>query len=179
MLCHLLALLLAGGAAHAYLNDVDVHAPPSSGPYAYDTFTADSAGFPAAGETFVDPVFGETIRRLTDERAGCGDSQLYARNGFFNADGSLLLHKRCDGTVMIDTTTGTIATSDVPGAMYTGSFDPVDPDLYYDLQGTRLVAFVPSTGASSTVKDFGATLGLLGGSVDFIDASGRYFLIEL
>jgi hypothetical protein len=110
------ALGLAAGA-HAFLNDTGVHPPPDSGPYGYDTFTADSSSFIAAGETYVDPVFGETVRRISDDRAGCGDSQLYARNGFFNADGSLLLHKRCDDTVMLDTTTGALIINCIPGAL--------------------------------------------------------------
>jgi hypothetical protein len=60
-------LLLAGSYALAYLTDSDVHAPPMSGQYAYNTFMPATAGFPGVGESYIDPVFGSTVRRVSDD----------------------------------------------------------------------------------------------------------------
>src|SRR5262245_31721725 len=62
------------------LTDGDAHPPPTSGPFAYAPpggFTPGGAGFPAVGGTFVDPVFGCTVRRLTDVAPGWGNSLIY------------------------------------------------------------------------------------------------------
>ena len=48
------ACLLIATSAAAYLTDALIHAPPS-----YNTFVP-----PAAGASYVDPVFGTTITRL-------------------------------------------------------------------------------------------------------------------
>jgi hypothetical protein len=61
-----LSAALAAPAA-AYLTDAVTHAPPTAGALAVGVFTPDRAGFPGVGQTFVDPVFGTTIRRLTNE----------------------------------------------------------------------------------------------------------------
>jgi len=55
---------VAGG----YINDTGTYAPPDSGTYAYyatyGTFGPTHSSFPRQGEGFVDPVFGNTVRRL-------------------------------------------------------------------------------------------------------------------
>src|SRR5687767_12319088 len=98
--------------AAAYVTDSATHAPPTSGAYAYystyGTFGPDRTGFPAKGQTFVDPVFGSTIRRLTNELGQTSRSDIYAKNGFWNADGTRMFHNTVGGNTIVDTTTGAV-----------------------------------------------------------------------
>src|SRR5256714_4443345 len=87
--------------AAGYVTDSVVHAPPSSGTYAYystyGVFGPDQSAFPRQGESFVDPVFGSTIKRLTSETGQQSDSEIYSKNGYFNADGTLVHHRSPSG----------------------------------------------------------------------------------
>src|SRR5207302_6001155 len=78
----LVALLPAVAAAQ-----FAIMPPPTTGPYAYyppyGTFGPDQPGFLAVGQSYVDPVFGSTIRRLSNAYPGSGDALLYARNGLW------------------------------------------------------------------------------------------------
>src|SRR4029450_8581958 len=60
--------------------------PPATGAYAYNTFTPPNV----AGFSFVDPVFRETIRRLTTDHVL---DDIYARNMWWNADETRYLHR--------------------------------------------------------------------------------------
>ncbi len=169
--------------AAAYVTDSVTHAPPTTGAYAYystfGTFGPDRAGFPALGQTFVDPVFGSTIRRLTSETGQASSSDIYAKNGFWNSDGTRMLHRNpTDDRVIIDTTTGAVVRSNVPGD-FDGSFAPDDPDTWYYFNGANLEKFSVATGTTSVVKTFPGTLGGLGGSTDWVDNSGRYMVLNI
>ena len=66
--------VLAGGpmsAANAFLTDTASHPPPTTGGQAYyntyGSFGPDQPGFPGKGQSYVDPVFGSTVNRLTNE----------------------------------------------------------------------------------------------------------------
>ena len=48
------------------LTDSQTHVPLSSGPYAYQTFTPDHADFLQLGESYVEPIFGTVITRVSD-----------------------------------------------------------------------------------------------------------------
>src|SRR5437762_11499773 len=74
--------------------DNGVLIPPLDGPYDYNTFMPGTSGFPTVGGTYVDPIFNETIRRLTNEYYNQSESEIYSKNGWFNADGSLMIHKQ-------------------------------------------------------------------------------------
>ncbi|HUF94005.1 MAG TPA: hypothetical protein VMR23_16635, partial [Candidatus Limnocylindria bacterium] len=91
--------------AAAYVADSATPAPPTSGAYAYystfGTFGPDRTGFPAKGQTFVDPVFGSTVRRLTNEVGTTSQSDIYAKNGFWNADGTRMFHNTPEGATII------------------------------------------------------------------------------
>src|SRR5262245_4055835 len=70
------------------VTDTASHPPPTTGSFAYTTFVPGNPGFPAAGETYTDPVFGCSVRRLTNVLPGWGSSLIYSKNGFWNADGT-------------------------------------------------------------------------------------------
>jgi hypothetical protein len=165
------------------LTDLGIHKPPTSGSFPYSppgTWEPGAAGFPAQGATYVDPVFGQTIRRVTDVWPNIGDSTLYAKNGHWNANGTRIVHEpdASGSRNIIDTTTGAVVRSGIPfGGEAT--FDPNFPDVFYHASGTTLRKYLLSTGTSVTVKDFGASIGGLGGSVDCVDNSGRFFVLNL
>jgi hypothetical protein len=164
------------------LTDELSHPPPADGPHPYSPpgdWLPGQAGFPALGDSYVDPVFGAPVTRITDVHPNASASQIYVRNGFWNADGSLFMHHLpgCDSE-LVDTATGAAVRTGVPGC-WRASFDPVDPDVLYYPQGSELRSYRVSAGTSSVVKDFGATLGSLGGSVDYIDRTGRYFVLDV
>jgi hypothetical protein len=169
--------------AAAYLTDTGTHAPPSTGSYAYyatyGTFGPGHSGFPGIGQSFVDPVFGSTIRRLTNDMGAVqSESDIYGKNGFWNADGTRMFHNTVAGNTIIDTTTGAIVRANVPGN-FDGSFAPDDPDTWYYFSGASLRKYSVATGTTSLVKTFSATLGALGGSVDWVDRTGRYMVLNI
>jgi hypothetical protein len=162
------------------LTDDLSHPPPTGGPHPYSppgSWLPGQAGFLALGDTYDDPVFGAPVTRITDVHPGASGSQIYVRNGFWNADGTRFMHHlpSCASEI-VDTATGAVVRSDVPGC-WRASFDPVDPDILYYPSGSELRAYQVSTGTTSLVKDFGATLATLGGSLDYIDRTGRYFVV--
>src|SRR6185369_6475035 len=157
--------------------------PPISGSYpyynTYGSFGPDQSGFPQKGASYVDPIFGSTIKRLTNDFGSLSFSENYAKNGFWNSDSTLYHHNTiAQGGVILDTNTGAVVRSGVPGN-YDGSFAPENPDIWYYFSGSQLREYFVSTGANSLVKDFGAPLSSLGGSVDWIDASGRYMVLVI
>jgi hypothetical protein len=168
------------------LSDTAMHPPPTSGPYGYGPpgdFTPDKPGFPKVGESFVDPVFGCSVRRLTDVGlSSWGSSLIYSKNGFWNADGTRYANSPdAQGQIdIIDGDTGAIVRAKVPFGGSEGSFDPVDPDVFYAFayQSPELRKFQVSTGVSTVIKTLPAALQSLGGSVDWIDRTGRYFLLN-
>jgi hypothetical protein len=168
--------------ASAYLTDTASHPPPTSGSYAYystyGTFGPDRPGFPGVGQTYVDPVFGSTVRRLTNETSHEPGSDIYGKNGFWNADGTLMFHNNGSAKTIINTTTGAVVRPDVPGN-FDGSFAPDDPDTWYYFSGASLRKYSVATGTTSLVKTFPATLGALGGSVDWVDSTGRYMVLSM
>lgn len=174
------------GCTTTYVGDHLAHPPPTTGPFAYypsgGSFGPDRPGFVGLGESFVDPVFGTDVRRLTADHPMPAGNDIYAKNGWWNADGTLFLHRRPAGHDVLDAATGAIVRAGVPVGTNAAevSFDPVDPDVYYIPDGTTIDAYSISTGARTLVHDFGASLDAgLGGSLDWIDASGRTFLVNV
>jgi hypothetical protein len=171
-------------AAAGPITDDASYPPPTSGAYAYystyGTFGPTNSGFPGVGDSYVDPVFGSTIRRLTNDVGRASNSENYAKNGYFNADGTLVHHRGPDKRQFIDTRTGQVVRSGVPGTG-DGSFAPDDPDTwYYFAEGSaNLMKYSVKGGTSSTVKTFPGALEDLGRSVDFIDRTGRYFVLKI
>jgi hypothetical protein len=181
---HALAALFA--LTSGQLSDSSPHPPPLSGPYAYyptaGTFGPDQPGFFGVGQTYVDPVFGTSIHRLSDQFPEQAFSDIYATNGWWNADGTHFLLRTPSGVQVFEAATGAVVRAGVPQGYESSylSFDPVDPDVYYFRRDNdpSLYAFHVSSGAETTVKTFAAALESLGGSVDYIDRTGRYFVVN-
>ena len=177
--------------------------PPTSGPYAYGVFGPNETTFPKLGSIYVkgtqtdagDPRFGGRVRRITSEFPNPSKSDIYSKNGFWSADGKLMYHLTTSETkTLIDTATG--ASVPVPGGYqgFDGSFAPNDlpggPYSWYFFSGQYLMKYSISISAGGTslvaagpdvVHDFGTgvVLGGLGGSVDWIDNSGQYMVLNI
>jgi len=171
-------------AASGFLSDAASHPPPTTGAFAYyDTygsFGPDRPGFPGKGESFVDPVFGSTLTRLTNEVGSHSMSDIYGKNGFTNADNTLVVHNTAAGRNFIDTRTGAVVRANVPGND-NASFAPDDPDVYYwyAYGSPTLSKYSVRTGSSTAIKTFSAGINNNGGSIDWIDASGRYMVLRI
>jgi hypothetical protein len=162
------------------LTDAQTHPPPTSGPYAYQTFTPNQPDFLDLGESYVDPVFETTITRVSNVHPDTGSGILYGINGYGNADASLYLQSNVSRVDLINPATGAIVVPHVPftiGGVV--SFDPVNADVYYYTSGTKLMQYRVSSRSSSVLKAFNASLGGLGGSADWISAYGRWFVLNL
>ena len=165
------------------LGDAMSHPPPFDGPAAYSPpgdWLPGSDAFVGLGQSYTDPVFGTDITRITAIHPESSNSQIYVRNGFWSADGSLFMHHRnggCPGD-LVDTKTGEVVRENVPGC-FRASFDPVDPDVLYYPSGASIMRYDVSRGEAAPLKDFGGELQSLGGSVDYIDRSGRYFVVNV
>ena len=183
----LVSSLFAGGMpaprvaeAATYITDAVTHAPPATGATAYGTFNPSQAGFPGKGQSFVDPIFGNTIVRLTNEVGAGSWSDIYAKNGYINADSTRVVHNSPGGRHVLNATTGAIVRANVPGND-NASFAPDNPDIWwwYPIGGTTLNKYSVATGTNTVVKTFGSPINNNGGSTDWIDASGRYMLLRL
>jgi len=173
---------VAGACLAAATGDTAIHAPPATGPYAYSppgSWLPGTAGFPGLGASFVDPVFGTTIRRITAELPNPSSSDIYAQNGWWNADSTLFVQNTGSGRVAIDVMTGNALPNSVPDGtvQILHSFDPVDPDAWYYFENAELRKYSFANDNSSLVHTFGGPVVRLGGSVDWIDRSGQYFLV--
>ena len=167
--------------SRAYVADDAVHVPPTTGTQAYGVFGPSATTFPRRGGSYVDSVFGSTVRRVTAEFPYPAGNDIYSKNGFWNADGTLMFHHAASGMKnIVSTQTGATKCVNVPGN-FDGSFDPVDPDTWYWFNegGTRLTRFSVATCRDVESVNLGRRLGGLGGSVDWIDSSGQYMVVNL
>jgi hypothetical protein len=179
----LLGVVLPPGAG-AYRTDKLIAAPEE-----YNSFRpADPAhpAFPARGDTYLDSTFNETVRRLTDQTgsARTDGSDIYSKNGFFSANGTRMFHRSANGKLnIINVNTSAVVCSNILGVdlPFDSSFDPVNTNTWYFFSGTQLRSFnLETCQDAGLVKDFAPRrLGKLGGSVDWIDASGRYMVLNL
>ncbi|MEK7390061.1 MAG: hypothetical protein AAB036_10220 [Elusimicrobiota bacterium] len=172
------ALLASARPGFASLNDSASHPPPSSAPYPYSppgNWLPGQPGFLPAGQSYNDPVFGNAITRLTNVYPATGDgSNPYAKNDYWNSDGTLHVF---EGGAM-NVKTRAIARN-VPTNAGDAGFDPANADAWLYVSGSQLRQVLISNGSDSLIKNFGVTLGSLGGSVDKADRTGRYFVLDI
>ncbi len=181
-----LLLLVCAFLLTGYLTDSSVHTPPTSGTYDYNAWMPGAGGFPGVGGSYVDPVFGGTVRRLTDAytTSQANGEQIYAKH-HANANGTYSFSTQFRGGVytqlfILDTVTGNeVYTTQPAGDLNTNiAWHPTDPDKYYFMEGAVLKRRNLAAQTTTTIKTFAATLQTLGGSVDWIDRTGRYFVIK-
>lgn len=142
--------------------------PPTAGEFAYQTYT----GPVAAGGTFIDPVFGTLVTRVTTDRA---PDDLYGKNLWVNADEALIVHTN----KIVDVVSGAVRFT-VPRGQWTGdaSFDPVNPLVYYYTTATG-VHRVTLGSLITDVVDVAGAMGALGQSQNGRSADGALFLASV
>ena len=162
--------------------------PPATGPFAYNSFLPPTN----PGSAYTDPVFGETVRRVTADH---GRDDIYARNMWWSADEKRYLHRtqgvsgKNDAWDVIDVATGVVTHTGVPfGSIAAdGGFDPVNPNVLYYLVTDRgdgrgeihQVTLNPDgTWADVVYFTAPAVIGELGGSMNWLDGGGRYMLVR-
>src|SRR5262249_27635773 len=124
-----------------------------------------------------------------------GSDDIYARNMWWSADERRYLHRtngvpgKGDNWDVIDVTTGAVTHTGIPFGYFAfdGGFDPVNPDvLYYlvqsrgDGRGEIPQVTLNTDGTWADVVYFTAPgpIGQLGGSLNWLDVSGRYMLVR-
>lgn len=166
------------------VDDQASHPPPATGPLGYNSYSPPATD----GASYVDPVFGSTVTRVSND----GDSDdLYARNMWWSADGSRYLHRNRNGTNfadfwdVIDVATGVVTHANIPigGLASDSGFDPVDRDVLYRLSSSGIEKITLQPDGTWTAEPFftppgGTELRSLGGTMNWMDASGRHMLMR-
>ena len=142
---------------------------------------------PTLGNTYTDPVFNPgacakvQMRRITNNGVG-GSSNNYASNFLtLNSDGTYaLVNGGGAGILVINAVTGATIRSTVPFGSQTFNMEwsPTDPDKYYYFSGSSLMRYSVSGNSSATIHTFAASLSSLGGSLNYIDKTGNYFVVN-
>lgn len=172
-------------------NDTGVHAPPTTGLYAYNTFKIGSAGFPAVGETYTDPVFGavnpegSVIRRLTDVGDMTGFTQDIYEHHYINADNTNFFWRDSGGTrVVRKISDGSVVRSPVSWSSSGAgdvSWHPTDPNSYFYLSGSDIRKYNVSAGTSAAVNSAGkfpSAMEDCGGFLDLVDNTATKFTVQ-
>jgi hypothetical protein len=171
------------GAQLLGLGDSLSHPPPALGPLAYNSFVPPES----PGASYIDPVFGATVRRVTTDHSV---DDLYARNMFWNADETRYMHRNPNGTAhadflaVINVATGQVTHNGIPIGTLPGDegFDPVNPDVLYYHSGSSIhqVTLNPNGWTDSIywTAPGGQTLLDMGGTINWLDASGRYMVVR-
>ncbi len=164
-------------------NDGSVQVPSTAGPYGYNSFIPGSAGFPAVGGAYTDPIFGGTVRRLTNTVGRPNQEDIYGHH-WANANGSLAFSRILDplgfsAFNIIDTTTGAEIYHNLPlgSSPIDIAWDATDPNRYYYYEGTNLTCRNLAE-QRNVVKTFPSPLEANGGSLNTQDRSGRYFTVR-
>ncbi len=164
------------------LDDGITHAPSATGYFDYNGFVP----LVTQGANYADPVFGATVRRVTTDHSV---DDIYARNMWWNADETKYLHRienNGDYWEIIDVATGAVTHTGITGyggMAANGGFDAADPNALYYYSGPSIHKV--TLNASGTWSDSvyfttpgNQTIGDLGGTINWMDASGRYMLVR-
>jgi hypothetical protein len=158
--------------------------PPALGTFAYNSFRPSVT----PGATYVDPVFGTTVLRVTTDHS---NDDIYARNMWWNADETRYLHRNPNGTAfadylaVINVATGQVTHNGIPIGTLPGDegFDPVNANVLYYHRGSSIhQVTLNSNGAWTDAIYFtapgGQTLLGMGETINWLDAGGRYMVVR-
>ena len=134
---------------------------------------------PGLGSTFHDAEFDEDIKQLSAIGANSSADDMYA-HCWANADGTMYFHNALGQLDVRRVSDGAVVTNgtNVPGNNFDTIWHPTNPDYYLYRSGTSLVCRSVSTASIVWQKNFGATLGSVGGSINWCDKTGRYFVVN-
>jgi len=126
---------------------------------------------PAPGGSYVDPQFGHTVTRVT----GSGQNIQYGALTAFSATAKYVLTSSISGQLSVYRKDGSVAYSPVPGInINLASWDPVDDEKLWYMEGASLKYRILNTGAVVTAAAYGTAAGgrpaipalTMGGTVD-------------
>jgi hypothetical protein len=137
---------------------------------------------PVAGGTFVDPSFGTTIMRVTDEKDGQSCTNFYSYWPSFNLD-STMFFIACDGSAKLyrfdpnafrvvgKSTLFEDRSPDGPLSFEDAIWSGANPNLLYGYTGLKLYSYDVAAKKYSMIRDFSAELaaGFLGQMSKSID----------
>jgi Tol biopolymer transport system component len=169
-------LILSSVAAFASVTDSAVHTPP-----AYDTFTP-----PGKGASYNDPVFGTSIKRLSDamnmtNNAGSGGltsvGTEYSTASPFNSNNTRLILQHDSYFGLYDGNGAYLR--DLPFAV-NASTEPrwsrTDPNVLFYVSGNRLMRLDVAAGASSVLRTFSEYSTISGKGESDISRDGDHFV---
>jgi O-antigen/teichoic acid export membrane protein len=176
------ALLLAGTLSllgttaplMAHVTDASTYAPAG-----YSAFVP-----PGRGETYMDPAFATTVKRISDARAtpnSAGEGNLvritheYATVSPFNHDNSLLILAHQSYYALYDGSGDYLR--DLPFEMTEPRWSRHDPEVIYYLSGNQLKQYDVGTRAASTVRSFGQYSTVTGKGESDICFDGDHFVL--
>lgn len=154
-----LGAILSASIAWALISDSGVYLPPDY-----------NSGFgnpypPARGTSYIDPVFGERIWRITDALASGYEfiTAEYSNGQHFNADESLLrlIGQRSNGyDVLFVNTSAPFSVAHVGNGLASSNpsdfyWHPTDPDLIYHIAYEDFARYSISQGRSTVLHHFG------------------------
>lgn len=148
------SLAISAAIVHGYLTDTGVHAPPD-----YYTFRP-----PAVGDSYTDPVFGTSIKRISDSmntvNAAAGGNVTLITNEYstmtpFNSDSTRLLLQHLSYFALYDGEGRLMG--NLPFSINAASeprWSRRDPNLLYFHQGNQVKHYNVATGAISVLHTF-------------------------
>lgn len=166
-------LCSVAGGSDTTITDALSRPPPTAGAQDYNSMAR-----PGLGNSYVDSVFGKTVIQLTDIGNNASDDQIYGFHNV-NADGTLMFFKRPSGSFdIVSTATGANVYTGQPTGLNASEvrWSHTDPDKYYYPSGTSLLQRNLAAQTNTTLKNFGATLDLMGGSNNSQDGADDLFL---
>ncbi len=170
-------LVLPTVVAFAGVTDFAVHAPPQ-----YDTFVP-----PATGASYTDPVFGTSVKRLSNARvmtddAGRGGltsvSTEYSTASPFNSDGSRLILEHTSYFGLYDGNGAYLR--DLPFTVNTSTeprWSRTNPNVLFFVSGNKLMALDVAAGATSLVHSFSEYGVVSGMGESDISRDGDHFVL--
>ncbi len=172
-----LGLVFTPTPGFAYLADGAVHIP----------FQYSTALPPEAGSRFTDPVFGTTVRRVsnalaTPNAAFTGRNLIFVMNEYatmtpFNQDNSRLLLLHQSYFALYDG--GGSYIRDLPLEIHSRTeprWSRNEPDVLYYVNGNQLKRYNVATGAASVVRTFTEYASIYGGGESDIGFDGNHFV---
>jgi hypothetical protein len=139
---------------------------------------------PDRGETYIDPAFGTTIKRISDARAqpnSAGDGTLtritheYATMAPFNQDNSRLILAHQSYYALHDGSGNYLR--DLPFEMTEPRWSRHDPNVIYYLRGNQLKQYDAGSGLATTVHTFGEYSTVSGKGESDVCFDGDHFVL--
>jgi hypothetical protein len=181
--------LLVLEESYGFLADTGNHPPPSSGDYVYSpiagptyTFSPNNGVFPAVNETYVDPVFGETVKRLTSfwppSPSNYGYSPCYFHTNISKNSTYFHYFEVYNGGSFIGRVSNCSIVRSNKNFGQDVQFALDDDDKMYYFASGNLYEYKISTDTSTVLASGIANSGQFpnGGSCNFASNDGKYFV---